>query len=123
MTKKMIIMSKKLTSLEEIGNKNPFKTPEGYFEGLNERIMSQLPERVVESPRKISLWARVQPWVYMAAMFCGIALMINFVNRSPRQSDAQGLNLLSLADMEDFYQYYEEQITSMYNDAVFIDVE
>jgi len=117
-------MSQKINLLEEIGNKNPFKVPEGYFEGLSERIMSQLPERVNESPRKLSLWAHAQPWAYMAAMFCGIALMVNLVNRSPRQPEAQGLNLISSADMEDFYQYYEEQITnSIYNDAFYLDIE
>ena len=117
-------MSKEMNSLEKIGNKNPFKTPAGYFEGLSERIMLQLPERMAESPRKISLWTRVQPWVYLAAMFCGIALLFNLMNRSPHQQDFQGLNLLSSADIEEFYQYYEEQIlNSMYNDAIFIDVE
>jgi hypothetical protein len=117
-------MSTKGNSLEEIGNKNPFKVPENYFEGLSDRIMSQLPERVDESPRKISLWTRVQPWIYMAAMFGGIALMLNIVDRSPKQQVSQEWNLLSSADMEDFYQYYEEQITSsVYNDVIYLDVE
>ena len=117
-------MNKRIHSLEEIGNKNPFKVPEGYFESLSGRVLSQLPERVNESPRKISLWARVQPWMYMAAMFCGIALILNLVYHSPHQPASQGLNLISSADMEDFYQYYEEQLTSsIYNDAIFIDVE
>jgi hypothetical protein len=116
-------MKKIENTLEEIGNKNPFKVPEGYFEGLSGRIMSQLPERVVESPQKVSIWVRVQPWLYMAAMFCGIALMVNLVNRSPGQPYSQGLNLTSSADIEDFYQYYEEQLThSIYNDAIYMDV-
>ena len=115
-------MDKEINSLEKIGNKNPFKVPESYFEKLSDRIMSQLPERIDESPKKISLWVRIQPWAYMAAMFCGIALMLNLVNRSPRQPASQGLNLSSSADMEDFYQYYEEQLTnSIYNDAMYID--
>ena len=115
-------MDKKINSLEEIGNENPFKVPEGYFEGLSDRIMSQLPERPAESPRKINLWTRVQPWIYMAAMLCGIALILNLMNRSPQQIDTQGFNLMSSADMEDYYQYYEEQSTnSIYNDAFYID--
>lgn len=28
-----------------IGNQRPFKVPDGYFEGLGSRVMSQLPER------------------------------------------------------------------------------
>lgn len=29
----------------KIGNQRPFKVPEGYFEGMASRVMSQLPER------------------------------------------------------------------------------
>jgi len=117
-------MSKKINSLKAIGNENPFKVPEGYFDGLTDRIMSQLPERISEPFQPISFWERAQPYLYIAAMFCGATLMINLLTRSPQRATASDFNLLSLADMEDFYQYYEEQVTnSMYNDAIFIDVE
>jgi hypothetical protein len=117
-------MNKKVNPLEEIGNKNPFKVPEGYFESLSGHIVSQLPERMDESPRPITLWQRVQPWMYMAAMFCGIALMINLFTRIPSQEDSAGLNLTSSADIEDFYQYYEEQLASdIYNDAMYVDLD
>jgi hypothetical protein len=116
-------MSKKVNPLEEIGNKNPFKAPEGYFEHLSDRMVSQLPERIVESPQPLGIWQRMQPWIYMAAMFCGVALMIN-VLRSPHPSGSSGLNLSSSADIEDFYQYYEEQLTnSLYNEAIYVDME
>ncbi|MDR1527237.1 MAG: hypothetical protein LBS46_06165 [Dysgonamonadaceae bacterium] len=116
-------MSKKVNPLEKTGNKNPFKVPEDYFEHLSDSILSQLPERIDESPQPISIWQRVQPWIYMAAMFCGIALMVNLL-RSPRQPGQQGLNLTSSADIEDFYQYYEEQQTNnMYKEAIYINME
>lgn len=116
-------MNKKINQLEKIGNKNPFRAPEGYFEGLTGRIMSQLPERVDDTPKTISLWERVQPWFYMAAMFAGIALMVNLFARSSQQTDS-GLNLTSSADIEDFYRYYEEQsVVDLYRDAVYLDVE
>ncbi|MDR2804519.1 MAG: hypothetical protein LBB85_02600 [Dysgonamonadaceae bacterium] len=117
-------MSNKVNPLKEIGNKNPFQVPEGYFERLSDRILSQLPERIVESPQPPSLWQRVQPWVYMAAMFCGIALMVNLFTRTPHQPDASGLNLTSSADIEAFYQYYEEQLTNnVYNEAIYVNLE
>ncbi|MDR0540590.1 MAG: hypothetical protein LBH19_00070 [Dysgonamonadaceae bacterium] len=117
-------MSTKTNPMEEIGNKSPFKVPEGYFEGLSDRILSQLPERTVESPPQITVWQRAQPWIYMAAMFCGISLMVNLLTRTPRLPDVSGLNLTSSADIEEFYQYYEEQLTNtMYNDAIYVDVE
>ena len=54
-----------------------FKVPEGYFPDLEKHIMASLPsypkkERVVETSR----WLRVKPYVYLAAMFCGIWLMM-----------------------------------------------
>ena len=30
---------------ERFGKENPFRVPEGYFDQLTERVMSQLPER------------------------------------------------------------------------------
>jgi hypothetical protein len=117
-------MSNKENPRKETGNKNPFKVPEGYFDRLSDRLLSQLPERTVESPQPPSLWQRVQPWVYMAAMFCGIALMVNLFTRTPRQPDAAGLNLTSSADIEAFYQYYEEQLTNnVYNEAIYVNLE
>jgi hypothetical protein len=116
-------MSKKIHSLDETGNKNPFKVPEGYFESLGDQILLQLPERAAESPQTISLWQRVQPWIYMAAMFCGIALMVNLL-RSPQSAGYEGLSLNSSDEMEDFYQYYEEQLTSdLYSEAIYRDME
>lgn len=60
---------------QRVGTSNPFRTPEGYFDNLPKRVMSQLPEkdtRIIP----ISRWQRVKPWAYMAAMFIGAALMI-----------------------------------------------
>lgn len=53
--------------------------PEGYFDSFADRMMAQLPAdepKVVELPRR-GLWATVRPYVYMAAMFAGIWLMMN----------------------------------------------
>lgn len=118
-------MNKKINQLEEIGKENPFKVPKGYFEGLTDRIMSELPERVVEEQKPISLWTRVQPWVYMAAMFVGIALMVRlFVGSPERQSvnafASEGIQLESPSDIEDFYGYYEDQLANLvYREAFY----
>jgi hypothetical protein len=103
--------------LEEIEKKNPFKTPEGYFEHLTANVLAQLPEKTEQEIRTLSLWERVQPWVYMAAMFVGVMLMIRiFVGPPPN------LNLNSSADIEAFYLYYEEELTSsVYHETLFLD--
>ena len=35
---------------EKAGRENPFRVPEGYFEQLTERVMSQLPENAKVTP-------------------------------------------------------------------------
>jgi hypothetical protein len=109
-------MSNNTIKLEEITKENPFRTPEGFFENLTANILSHLPERSEEEIKVMSFWERIQPWVYMAALFAGIALMINlFVGLPPN------LNLTSSTDIEDFYQYYEEQLTNnVYHEALFL---
>lgn len=67
------------TSLENIDKKNPFKVPEGYFDNLTTRIMDSLPDtRSDDIPARanIGVWKKVTPWIYMAAMLCGIAFGI-----------------------------------------------
>lgn len=70
-------------TLEEMGfggkRSAGMTVPEGYFDSFADRMMAQLPAeepKVVELPRR-GLWATVRPYVYMAAMFAGIWLMMN----------------------------------------------
>lgn len=76
---------------EKYGADPGYRVPDNYFEDLNKKIMSQLPpyqatERVVE----MTLWQRMKPYVYLAAMFAGIWLMMNVFHRI---SSAESLNL------------------------------
>lgn len=70
--------------MKKCGTKNPFTVPEGYFDNLTNDIMSRLPEKEdsPEMPTEISLWERVRPWLYMAAMFVAILLPIRFIMNS-----------------------------------------
>lgn len=51
---------------EKVGKRNPFRVPEGYFEGFTAHLMEQLPEK--SQPRAKSVWLR--PWFYAAACAC-----------------------------------------------------
>jgi hypothetical protein len=105
------------THLEETGNANRFKVPEGYFENLTGNILSQLPEKIEKESQTVSLWERMQPWIYMAAMFVGIALMIKMFVGSPPT-----LDLTSSTEIEEFYQYYEEQFANnVYHETLYLD--
>ena len=48
-------MKKEENNLDRLKGTNPFTVPEGYMEGLTERIMSQLPEKPEERAKRISL--------------------------------------------------------------------
>jgi len=77
------------STLEKVGNQNPFRVPEGYFENLTARIMDSLPEKEAKKETvKISLQKRMTPWLYVAAMLCGITFGIRFfVNYNQRETD------------------------------------
>ena len=58
------------------------KVPEGYFADFAAHMRTALPERPeIEHPETIctaprTMWEKVRPYVYMAAMFAGIWLML-----------------------------------------------
>lgn len=74
---------------------NGMTVPEGYFATFAEQMMAKLPvdepqPKVIEIPRK-SLWQTLRPYVYMAAMFAGIWLMMNmFSFVTPAAGPLQG---------------------------------
>jgi hypothetical protein len=80
-------MDAKRTILDGLKERNPFKTPEGYLEGLAGRVMSSLPENPRREARVISLYDRVRPWLYLAAMFAGLFFLFKTLIH-PRGEDA-----------------------------------
>lgn len=114
-------MKSHFNKLEEIDRKrNPFKVPDNYFARLNEEIMNHLPEKEIVPPRTVPLWDKVKPWVYMAAMFVGLYITIQFLTRqaendnvASRQSVVQNKesywSTVQVTE-EEFYQYLEEQL-------------
>ncbi len=62
--------------LEKVGGKTGFTVPDNYFDSVRSKIMNNLPEYQEKKPEKLSMWRKVQPYVYMAAMFAGIWCMM-----------------------------------------------
>lgn len=60
------------------GKENPFRTPEGYFEHFHEQLMNSLPEpeNTTSLPSQVTLFTRIKPWLYMAAMFISTVFVI-----------------------------------------------
>lgn len=61
---------------ERYGTDPGFKVPEGYFDNIYAKIATELPAKdpVVQKP--LTMWQRVRPYVYLAAMFAGIWCMM-----------------------------------------------
>lgn len=102
------------------GRKGPWTVPDGYFDSVRIEIESKLPAYPTPPSReRISLWQRVKPYVYLAAMFAGIWCMMKvFYNVS-------GGDRLSLDNPpEQIAAYMNEQAASdMYIPSDISDME
>lgn len=118
--------------LKKYGKKNPYRVPEGYFSGFADNLMERLPEKEVPETPHISMWNRVKPWIYMAAMFVGLMFTVRVItDREPSVQDSsvpQAENISELPDevldpivnqtmMDDYelYQYLTDATPSIYN--------
>ncbi len=103
--------------LRKVGAGNPFKVPEGYFENLTSEVMNKLPEK--EQPaleiKVPTMWDKVKPWVYMAAMFAGAAMIIRVASNDHKatqepvlavDAEDQYINAVVNSSMIDDYSLY-----------------
>lgn len=72
-------MNKKENTLDRLKGKQPFRVPDGYMEGLTNRIMESLPEPPVVEAESVSLVERIRPWLYLAAVFAGMGLFFKAI--------------------------------------------
>lgn len=92
--------------LKKIGTENPFRVPEGYFEGFTSDLMSRLPEKEkTDVYREPTTWEKVRPWLYMAAMFIGAALIIRVASPGETVSNGQQQQQIA-ADESDIEMEY-----------------
>ncbi|MBQ7691439.1 MAG: hypothetical protein IJT30_09685 [Muribaculaceae bacterium] len=67
--------------LNRFGRDAGFRVPEGYFDDFNERMAAMLPEvEITEVDTKPTLWVRLRPYLYLAAMFAGVWCMMKVFN-------------------------------------------
>ncbi|MDE6632659.1 MAG: hypothetical protein K2K23_06635 [Muribaculaceae bacterium] len=62
--------------LEKVDRKTGYTVPDNYFDSVRSKIMENLPDYQENKPEKLSMWRKVQPYFYMAAMFAGIWCMM-----------------------------------------------
>lgn len=70
-------MDKEEKLIEKYGREGGWKVPEGYFDSVFAEIGAKLPD-VPEVQRHVEMtrWQKIKPYVYLAAMFAGIWLMM-----------------------------------------------
>lgn len=122
--------------LSKIGHRDGITVPDGFFEQFVEKMASSLPENPeAEHPVKVmprSVWGRLRPYIYMAAMFAGIWCMLKmFTLMSPSNVDLSIENnqaiTEALSDDNFVFDYIVDDISDreimdeMYDDSVAIE--
>ena len=110
--------------LNELINKQPFRVPEGYFDSLTENIMNSLPDKSVPEAKKISLFERVKPLLYMAGMFVGALILINVISNSKNDSSggtnddivvsSVDSNAVDISEDAEFREYIRDRHVNIY---------
>lgn len=115
-------MKIKQNILEQLKDKEPFKVPEGYFDDLTNNIMQNLPEKEVEEtePVSVTMWDRLRPLLYLAAVFVGLGFFFKTV--MPKDYDEQSKQLMvekqsedvlnqedSISDIDKEYMEFQEE--------------
>ena len=69
------------TIFKKYGKDSGFKVPENYFADFNKRMTEMLPDvEITPVDVKPTMWQRVRPLVYLAAMFAGVWCMMSVFN-------------------------------------------
>lgn len=95
-------MGKEDNILRKVGTRNPFQVPNNYFEDFTQELMNKLPEKEpMPSMPELTLWQRVKPWIYMAAMFCGIMLSVRIFVGKPQQEDFPAISPMEVENVSE----------------------
>jgi hypothetical protein len=66
------------TILNKYGKDSGFKVPENYFDDFNKRMVDMLPDvEITPVDIKPTMWQRIKPLAYLAAMFAGVWCMMS----------------------------------------------
>ena len=66
------------TILNKYGKDPGFKVPENYFDDFNKKMTAMLPDvEITPVDIKPTMWQRIKPLAYLAAMFAGVWCMMS----------------------------------------------
>ena len=116
-------METKKQALADISKEIPFKVPENYFLQLNESIMAKLPEKEAPVIRKVTMWEKTKPWVYLAAMFLGLFFIIKVLTTNTQTNSSEKNTASTSISQQDYWsdvKISEEEFFN-YIEAQFVD--
>lgn len=84
------------TILKKYGKDPGFKVPENYFADFNRRMTEMLPDvEITPVDVKPTMWQRVKPLVYMAAMFAGLWCMMSIFSHFTPQGNMDSVRAVA----------------------------
>ena len=125
--------------LEKLGKDPGFIVPDNFFDDFNKKMAESLPEVKITEEEKPTMWVKVRPFIYMAAMFAGVWLMMNIfsLGKSSATGEQRAANISAGVSVEknaeDFIDYtgandydaimtYEDSVAMEENEAEIIKV-
>lgn len=92
-----------------------YHIPEGYMEGLSDRIMARIGESHIDTTReeKISWWTKAKPSLYLAASFVGLFLCFKGVMLVQEQTRGVEASQEMIASDDAYIRYYEDYATRL----------
>lgn len=112
--------------LGKINHESGMTVPEGYFAEFNARMVKELPEldfekREVSEAVKRTLWQRIRPYAYMAAMFAGVWCMMKMFNMMRPEGDLQIENHPVITAAVDNEMFFDDYIVPTIDDQTLMD--
>jgi hypothetical protein len=117
----MANMKEEQNIISKCGKGNPFKVPQGYFEDFTRNLMAQLSEKEETATEEemlepsITLWQRIKPLLYMAAMFIGMIFCVRVVlgEKATDFNSTMESSIASEHSLMDFEQISDEELATM----------
>ena len=117
--------------LEQLGKDPGFRVPDNFFAEFNAKLVESLPEVQLTKEEKPTLWVRVRPFIYMAAMFAGVWLMMNIfsIGKSSATGDQRAnqiaAGISNEKNIDDFMDYgvVTDYDIMTYEDSVNMEME
>ena len=84
------------TILNKYGKDSGFKVPENYFEDFNKKMAEMLPDvEITPVDIKPTMWQRIKPIAYLAAMFAGVWCMMSVFSHFSNSSNLNGVRAVA----------------------------